>query len=144
MSPTRTYSLILFFAALGMALSGYLTWLNYFAEGCREFFISCGGVNPVKIFGVPTCVYGLVMFTIVAILAVAGLLGKNAGLIKPIMILGVIGTLFAASLSVYELWIRDVALASLPACVYGFFFYLGILLAAAFVRRQPATGQTPL
>lgn len=138
MSPTRAHQLTLFFAALGIALSGYLTYLTYFAEGCREFFITCGGATPVKIFGLPTCVYGLVMFTLLAILAISGMAKKSAGILTATFTIGIIGTLFAASLSVYELWIRDVPISGLPACVYGFFLYLGILIVTSLAQRNRA------
>lgn len=128
MTTDSTLKFILIFAILGMALSGYLSYYNLFAEGCSESIISCGN-NPVEIFGLPNCVYGLVMYFIAGILSVFGLLKhKNLGIMRWLIIIGVVGTLFAFTLSVYELWVVENPSDSLPACAYGFFIYLAILI----------------
>lgn len=120
------YFSVLIFAIAGMALSGYLTYLNYFSDGCRVAIISCGS-EPVKIFGLPTCVYGLGMFLIVAILSIILLRNNDKrSVLKSLFVLSIIGTLFAGSLTYYEIVIQEVE--SLPACVYGGVLYLLILI----------------
>jgi hypothetical protein len=52
--------------------------------------------------------------------------------LKGVFVVGLVGTLFSLSLSIYELWIVDTTVKGLPACVYGFFFYAVILIAAVF------------
>lgn len=124
------------FAVLGSALSGYLSYVNLFKSGCTNTFLSCsGGSGPVKIFGVPNCVYGFFMFMAVLILALIGLKFINKRCINnAILVLGIIGTLFALGLSIYEIfWLKP---DTLPACVYGFIFYVGILITAIVGNRK--------
>lgn len=141
MKRSTSYGLILFFSTLGVLLSGYLSYKKLFAAaGCSEGFLSqfvnCGA-KPVYILNVPSCVYGFFMFATVAVLALIGFSKlNNRGLLKAEMLLGVIGTLFAAGLSIYELWIIKVQFSVLPSCVYGFFLYLGVLIVSTFALRQ--------
>jgi len=88
----------------------------------------------VKIFGVPNCVYGFSMFAVVLLLALLALKKENKQpLNKAIFILGIAGTLFAAGLSIYEIfWLKP---STIPACVYGFVFYVGILVTAIVGNR---------
>ncbi len=151
MNRKMGYWLVSLFALLGTALSGYLTWRYKWGGGCPidgKTFFTCGGVT---IFGQPTCVYGLVMFALLLILALVGL-SKLASqrLLNTVLVISVVGTLFSASLSVYELWIKKIAVWGLPACVYGFFLYVGALIVVLFMRRAslaleipPATPPTP-
>lgn len=131
---------------LGTLLSGYLSWRYIWGGGCpvtTKTFLTCGGVT---IFGQPTCVYGFVMFFLVFLLSlVAWAKHGQKNLLSAIVALSAIGTLFSASLSVYELWIRDINLPSTPACVYGLFFYLLALIFSVVARRAhteivPITG----
>jgi len=116
---------------VGILFSGYLSYQNYFSDGCSETLFSCGGDDAVLIFGQPTCIYGLGMYMVVLILSVLALVrDSKRPLQKAIFVLGLIGVLFAGSLSVYELFVQDKELASLPACVYGFFIYLAIFIVA--------------
>ena len=66
----RSLQIVLAIGLMGMAFSGALT--------LREYTTSTGGGcsalgQPGTIFGYPPCVYGLVMYTIVAIVAGLGL-----------------------------------------------------------------------
>lgn len=129
------------FALLGMALSGYLSYWNVFAETCSANpipWLSCGS-GTVTIFSLPTCVYGFFMFLAVL---VADLVSLNAArtrsMIAATYYLGIVGVLFSGGLSVYELFV--VKTPQLPACVYGLVFYLGILISAALWRRRVAAG----
>lgn len=138
---TRPFLLItLYFSVLGLLLSGYLTYYTYFSDasmGCGGALISCGGVNPVKIFGVSQCAYGLVMFMATTGIAIAGLYAtKTKRLVMSLLVVSVVGTLFAGVLSAYELWWRIPRPLTMPSCVYGFFLYLGILITTLFVLNQ--------
>ena len=73
------------------------------------------------------------MFLLTAILSMIGLAKANAiSWLKGVFVVGLVGTLFSLSLSIYELWMVDTTVKGLPACVYGFFFYAVILIAAIF------------
>ncbi len=122
---------ILVVAIGGALFSGYLSYYTLFTTGCSEALITCGGANPVLIVGLPTCVYGLVMFAAVAVLAVIGLKKITPQpWQKAVLWISVVGVLFSGSLSYYELYLRDPKPENLPACVYGFFFYLVIFLVS--------------
>jgi len=130
----------LIFTGFGLLLSGYLSYYSLFKSGCHKGFLpflNCGS-NPVNFWGVPQCVVGFVMYFIVAVLAVAGLYAASKkNIIKWLFGFGILGSLFSASLSVYELWFQKPHPTQLPACVYGFFFYLGILIVNAVALRSP-------
>lgn len=149
MKRSSSYGLILLFSVLGVLLSGYLSYKTLFvAAGCSQGFlaefVNCGA-KPVNIFGVPSCVYGFFMFATVAVLALIGFSKlNNRGLLKAEMVLGVIGTLFAAGLSIYELWIIKVQFSVLPSCVYGFFLYLGVLIVSTLSFRQKGESVPPM
>lgn len=140
MSTKPLFIIALYLSALGLLLSGYLTYYNYFSgltAGCGVALISCGGVNPVKIAGISQCVYGLAMFTATTGIALAGLYAaKVQRLVAALLGVGLLGTLFAGALSAYELWWQIPRPTTMPSCVYGFFLYLGILIAAALARNE--------
>ncbi len=130
---------MLYLSGLGAILSGYLSYQTLFQTlGCGQSLITCGG-DPVRFFGIPQCVLGFVAF--VAVFLVAGLLIKSSAPKKLLNIqfwLSLAGTLFAGGLSYYELWIKLPAPTVMPACVYGFFLFIGAGLAAWLARRaQP-------
>jgi hypothetical protein len=59
------------------------------------------------------------------------------------MVIGIAGVLFSGTLAVYELWFQKPTPTTLPACVYGFFLYLGILIVSflavrSFAKSAPA------
>lgn len=122
---------ILVIAIAGIIFSGYLSYYSLFTDGCSEAIISCGGAEPVEIFGLPTCVYGFFMYLVVIILSIMALVkDKKRPLQKTIFIIAIIGVLFSGSLSVYELFFQGTEFTELPACVYGFIMYLGIFIVA--------------
>lgn len=141
------------FALAGLALSGYLSWYNLWGPGCGKtpvpvdgaIFTCSGGGQPVKIFGQPTCIYGFFMFLTVLVLLLFLARGFRPGLRRALLILATVGMLFAASLSVYEIWIAKIAVSGLPACVYGFFLYVGIFLSIWGTKpTAPGTNQPPV
>lgn len=137
---TRSLSLLVaLFALAGMALSGYLTWNVYWGPGCSKTFITCSGTSgPVEIFGLPTCIYGFAMFTILFVLALISAARTTKGVRTAIFWLSIFGVLFSASLSVYELWILKISVSGLPACVYGFFLYVAMFITVLYLK--PTTG----
>jgi len=140
MNLNKYYGLILGLAAIGLLLSGYLSYWNLFGPGCHEgplsWLVSCGGPQKVLIFGLPTCVYGFAMYLTVATLAVIGMMRQRSDVLNGIRLLGVVGTLFAAGLTIYELWILKIQFSGLPACVYGLVLYAGILVTSHVAHRQ--------
>lgn len=125
------------FALGGVALSGYLSWQKYFGSGCHKAIISCsGGGKTVYIFGQPTCVYGLAMFTAVLLIMLLGWKSSRPRAINTTLLaLSIVGVLFSAGLSIYEIFILKTATSGLPACVYGFFLYAGILIVTLLSRK---------
>ena len=62
---------ILILSIAGMAFSGYLSATELFQKVCAIG----GGCSLLA--GIPTCVYGFVMYTIVFIISLLGLRGKK-------------------------------------------------------------------
>ncbi|MBI2984501.1 MAG: hypothetical protein HYY50_02655 [Candidatus Kerfeldbacteria bacterium] len=138
MNQTRSLATVaIYFASLGILLSGYLSYQTLFAPiGCSQALITCGG-TPVEFFGIPQCVLGFIMFLAAAIVSILILESMRPAPWLSIQLwLSLAGTLFAAGLSVYELWLRQPAPTTMPSCVYGFFLYLGVLIATILARRQ--------
>jgi len=133
------YIIVLIFSIVGVAFSGYLTYQNYSNEGCEEALINCG-VEPIEIFGLPTCLYGFVMFFIVAILSIILIQNQNK---RPVLIatfvLSIVGTLFAGSLTYYEMAVQGAD--TLPACAYGGMLYLLILVFCWIAVAKPTSLQ---
>jgi ABC-type phosphate transport system permease subunit len=61
-------------AAVGILFSGYLSYQELFAESCSTSFVRCGSWTLADL---PACVYGLVMYIVVFIVALLG--QKKAG-----------------------------------------------------------------
>ena len=130
------FSLIAVFAAAGTTLSGYLSYVNLWGSGCEKTFITCSGgtTGPVKIFGLPNCVYGFAMFFAVFVLALILIARENRKVQTTVFVLSIVGTLFALCLSIYEIfWLKA---TSVPACVYGLIFYACILGISLVQRRK--------
>jgi uncharacterized membrane protein len=69
----RALQIILVVSIGGLAFSGYLTYLELFAAGPAPTTCEPLG-EPGTIAGYPPCVYGFVMYLVVATVAVVGLL----------------------------------------------------------------------
>ncbi len=137
------YSLVAIFAAAGSALSGYLSYINLWGDGCEKAAISCSASasGPVMIIGLPNCVYGFAMFFIVFVLAIASIARDLPKVRATIFWLAVVGTLFALGLSVYEIFWQKAS--SLPACVYGLVFY-ACILALSWMQRRTSSSIAPI
>ncbi len=138
MKSKTSLSIILAIAIFGILFSGYLSYYTLFTTGCTEAIISCGGGEPVEIFGLPTCVYGLFMYIVVTILTILAIKKESAlGIRKAILVIAIVGVLFSGSLSYYELFMQDTEFTELPACVYGLIMYVTILIfSICSVRKQ--------
>jgi hypothetical protein len=66
--------IILLFSVFGMLFSGYLSWGEHFPGVSSTF--SCA-VASTKIVGVPTCVYGFIMYLIIGVLSGLALKSKK-------------------------------------------------------------------
>ncbi len=65
---------VLAFSVLGMLFSGYLSWGELFPGAASAF--GCAAASA-KILGVPTCVYGFIMYLIIGALSILGLRSKK-------------------------------------------------------------------
>jgi hypothetical protein len=57
--------------------------------------------------------------------------------------LGMIGTLFASGLMIYEIFFLKLTFTTVPACVYGLVLYLGILTTGLIVWKSLAPSNRP-
>jgi len=76
MSARKALQVILIVSLMGVSFSGVLTWKEFAeagAQGC-----TLGGA-PGTVLGAPACVYGLVMYLILAATAALGLRGTMSG-----------------------------------------------------------------
>ncbi|MFA6553365.1 MAG: hypothetical protein WCT27_02980 [Patescibacteria group bacterium] len=126
----------------GIIFSGYLSYYNIWGPGCSQAIISCGP-KPLKIFGLPQCIYGFFMYLIVAILSVVAIIKNNSrSVTKWVMGISIFGLLFAGFLAVYELFFQTSASVGVPACVYGFFLYLlAVIFSGVGLRHKDEIGQ---
>lgn len=72
----KTMQVILVIGIAGMLFSGYLSYDELFTESCD---FGCSVVaDEGKLLGVPVCVYGLTMYTIITVLAAQALFWKKS------------------------------------------------------------------
>ena len=80
MTSKRALQLILGISLFGVAFSGRLSYL----ELTGEMALMCPSPGAAgTIFGYPACVYGLLMYTLIAGLAAWGLLALRAAALSP-------------------------------------------------------------
>ena len=65
---------ILLFSIFGMLFSGYLSWGELLPGGSSS--LGCA-VASTKILGLPTCIYGFIMYLIVGILSLLAIRSKK-------------------------------------------------------------------
>lgn len=70
MKKETALKIILVIAIVGMLFSGYLSYGELFGNSCP-----LGGCS--KIAGLPTCLYGFVIYLIVLVIAIIGLARKK-------------------------------------------------------------------
>jgi len=61
-------------ALLGVLFSGYLSYTEIFNQVCG---LGALGTCSTKVFTVPSCVYGFVMYVAVLVVSILGLKSKN-------------------------------------------------------------------
>jgi disulfide bond formation protein DsbB len=84
------------------------------------------------------------MFTVMTVLGIAGWMKSSSkGIMTAALIVSLAGTLFSGTLSVLELWFRTPRPTTLPACVYGGFIYLALLIVAWFGWRAMGKALAP-
>lgn len=123
-----SYGAILVLSILGTLFAGYLSFEKFFSnvcvlsEGCSE------------LFGIPTCLYGFVLFFILTMLSLVSFL-SDSKFSKGINLIAIIGFLFSLYFSVYELFFAPINILNganysliLPSCVYGMILYIVIAL----------------
>lgn len=76
LSTQKALQIILVISFVGVLFSGFLSYQELFKGGCNVGFVSCG-VNTSPILSLPACVYGLVMYTVVFVVAALGLKPKR-------------------------------------------------------------------
>ena len=70
MSMKRALQIVLAISVFGVLFSGSLTWSELLGPGA----VSCPSPGaPGTLFGYPACVYGLVMYLVIAIVSALGL-----------------------------------------------------------------------
>lgn len=70
MTKQKALTTILVIALAGVLFSGYLSYKELFLGSCGVSVISCGASSNVS--GIPACVIGFVMYTIVFFIAFLG------------------------------------------------------------------------
>lgn len=67
-------TIILIIAICGLLFSGYLSYGELFADGCK---LGCSARDKGKLLGVPVCVYGFTMYSVIFVTTLAGLYKKG-------------------------------------------------------------------
>ena len=76
MKKHTSLAVIMVIAVCGILFSGYLSYNELFVGGCQNGFIKCGNQTG-PILGLPACVYGFVMYTIVFVVSLLGYKSKE-------------------------------------------------------------------
>jgi uncharacterized membrane protein len=116
----------------GALFSGYLSYSTLIAgmcplnEGCAYFF------------GLPSCVYGFLIFAVLLALSIIALKNKKAD--KYIYYASIIGIIYAVYTSIIDLFFTACIGGCkysllLPSCVYGLAFYIAIFILSNKTRK---------
>jgi len=117
-------------AVMGFLFAGYLSASRLIAKSCP--------LHECAIFlGLPTCVYGFSLFTLLLIFSAIGSFCKKA---RPIcmtranLVVSLIGILFAGYFTIKEIFFSGCTLwdckyaLGLPSCSYGLVFFIAIFV----------------
>jgi hypothetical protein len=128
MNFSKTSVVLLIVIVFGMGFSGYLTANVLLSSTCPLN----GGCTLV--LGYPSCMYGFTMYTIMLIILLLTWTGKIVFATgrKLILLVSVIGMLFAGSLLVEEY----LGNRPLTICALGFVMYLLILLISQLLWKK--------
>ncbi len=120
---------ILTFAILGSLFAGYLSFQKLTTKTC-VLTEGCG-----YLFGIPSCVYGFVLFFLILIFALVTMFSEETNMKKTIKIISLIGILYSFGFSIYDLFLAPINILNgakftlfLPSCIYGLIFYLIIFI----------------
>ncbi len=119
---------------MGVLFAGYLSAQKLITNQCA-FNESCP-----YFLGFPACYYGFGIFLLMFIISVMALLQiEKAGIYKSIiLVVSLFGLIFAGQWALPELQVLLTSsqkvsyVLGLSSCVYGFFFYLVILILSVF------------
>lgn len=115
----------------GVLFAGYLAGVKVFNKECA-LDTSCS-----YFLGLPTCIYGFVMFTILLIGASILLFSKktscHVGILKMIFIVAMVGSLFSLYFAAVEIMGGVTSALILPTCAYGLIAYLIVLIVSGHV-----------
>ena len=119
----KKHTITLFIISLcGVLFAGYLAGVKVFNKECA-LDTSCS-----YFLGLPTCVYGFVMFTILLIASSVLLFKKGAKcqvrLLKIIFIIAIIGSCFSLYFAAVEIMGGVTSALILPTCAYGLIAYV--------------------
>ncbi len=136
MEQAKALKVMFALAVMGFLFSGYLTF-------SRLIMQTCPLNEPCAIFlGLPTCIYGFVMFSLMLIFSGAGAFlkkasGQKRALIKGNLAVSLAGILFAGYFSVKEIFFTECIGGAckyslgLPSCTYGLVFFIAIFALSA-------------
>lgn len=85
MTAKTALKTVLIIAIAGLLFSGYLSYMELFnPNGCSDAIVKCsvGDKPAVNLGTLPACVYGFIMYVIVAIISALGLSGKKQKEVK--------------------------------------------------------------
>ncbi len=76
MTKQGALKIIFILSFAGILFSGYLSYRELFMGSCDNLLVKCAE-NTGPILGLPACVYGLVMYVTVFVVALLGYKSKN-------------------------------------------------------------------
>jgi uncharacterized membrane protein len=125
---------IFIFSIAGLAFAGYLTLGSIISGACP-----ISGECPYFL-GIPACDYGLVMYLLIFVAALAALKTKYdpKALIKIIFFVSLIGIIFSGYFSYVEIINPRTYALILPTCVIGLIMYLAIFFLDFLLMRKKA------
>lgn len=123
----KKHAITLFIISLcGVLFAGYLAGVKVFNKECA-LDTSCS-----YFLGLPTCVYGFVMFASLLIGSSLLLFNKAShyytAVLKMIFIVAIVGSLFSAYFAAVEIMSGITSALILPTCAYGLVAYLLIFI----------------
>lgn len=130
----KTLLLVLLFSVVGALFSGYLTFSILFGDGCPL-------QEPCPLFlGWPACAFGFDLFILSLLAGVVLLFKRREKVIWFLIVVTLAGVLFSGYFSVLELVSPScigecVYELGLPSCVWGFFVFVIVFVAAVGLKR---------
>jgi len=74
MNKNDYLKIIMLFSVFGMLFSGYLSFGEFFPSGSPG--LACAAASA-KILGLPTCIYGFIMYAVIGVLAYLSFRSEN-------------------------------------------------------------------